>query len=177
MKRYEPEAQKASYFGHTLWDVPIFHTRYLFGVTGDSLLGHNVSKKLNTMLKQGTFLWFYLQPSTGQSIKDQLQVFKCLFEIRTEYNNIVKIDQATFPVLAPQSQLLDNPNGIAFHSNKPFRVVKAVLALSAEDTGTCQNPLARSNVLNHSAPERVSSVLLMLGRGYTSFRVMSFNRL
>ena len=46
----------------------------------------------------------------------------------------------------------DSPKGITRNWNKPLRVLKAVFGLSASSIFTCQYPLARSMVQNHSAP-------------------------
>lgn len=69
----------------------------------------------------------------------------------------------------------DKPNGSTLNWNNPLCVANAVFRLYQGCILICQNPLARSNVLNHLLLVRVSKVSPIRGKGYASSRAIWFN--
>ena len=64
--------------------------------------------------------------------------------------------------------------GMTVHLYRPEVVTKAALPLLAGSIGTCQYPDARSNVENHSAPDRADKESSICGRGYASLMDVAF---
>ena len=76
-------------------------------------------------------------------------------------------------ILSKVDGALHSPKGITVNWYSPPPTENAVFGLSFLLKGTCQYPLARSRVQNHSEPARVSKHSVMFGSGYLSFRVAS----
>ena len=61
---------------------------------------------------------------------------------------------------------LQSPNGMILNCHSPWPVEKAVFSLELSSSWTCQYPLLRSRVENHSTPDNASILSSILGRGY-----------
>ncbi|KRZ57252.1 hypothetical protein T02_1592 [Trichinella nativa] len=97
---------------------------------------------------------------------------------RAEDYDVIEINQARFTHQTGQSSLhepLKRARCIAQSERHylklvPSGVAKAVFSRSRLSTSTCQYPDARSNVVNHLAPAKASSVASIRGNGCASFR-------
>ena len=59
---------------------------------------------------------------------------------------------------------LQSPNGMTLNCHSPWPVEKAVFSLELSSSWTCQYPLLRSRVENHSTPDNASMVSSIRGR-------------
>ena len=141
----------------------------------------------------------YPRSSTDGALKVHLEAFsfspflsrasntwlRCSSCSSTDCENITISSRYTitnFPSISPSTACmvrwnsagaLARPNGIRTNSYSPVWVMNAVFLISSSCTGICQYPLFKSRVLKTLAPERLSNISWMRGKGWASLRVIA----